>query len=356
MSSVPKIAQAKQLLVRYIHEHHLHAGDRLPSQDTFRRAFNFGTATINSAVNELKQEGVLEVKDKVGVYVLDPSTDGHTRYTIALATRHSEHNLFYSSLLTTLQHKLSSCGYMVRLFTTSSEIEHSCHPFLELDDFPGLRRHIENNSVHAIINMDDFTQPCLDFLRSRSIPNIFIGSIGCSIAPNGVFFDTEHSVGCACKRIADFAPASIALACHPAVMENCRRSMEDHFPGRTSYFPCNGSPDGKRFADTILAMPREERPDWLFFPDDIVALAATVRLAQKIPQSEIPHCVIFSTLRHQIFFPVNNAFYFDSSLDECVASAMSLLEKAFSEKTLDPGKILFVHRESPEDDRECLSE
>lgn len=346
MPGIPKIAQAKQLLVRYIHEHHLRIGDRLPAQETFRRAFKFGTTTINAAITELKREGILEVRDKVGVYVVDPSADGHTCYTIALVAWHNGHNLFYSSLLTTLQHKLSSCGYTVRLFSPVAYKENTIKSFFELDDFPGLRRHLEARTVNAVIHMDDFTPSGLEFMRSRNIPAIFIGSIGCSIAPNGIFFDTETSISNACARIMQFAPSRLALACHHTVMENCRRAMEKFFPGRTLYFPCSGSPDGIRFAASILAMPREQRPDWLMLPDDIVALAATARLAQALPQEEIPHCVIFSTLRFQLFYPVNNAIYFDSSLDECVAAAVSLLRKSFSENTLDPGKVLFVHREA----------
>jgi DNA-binding LacI/PurR family transcriptional regulator len=348
MAAITKTAQAKQLLVRYIHEHHLLAGDRLPSQDTFRRAFKFGTTTINSAICELKSEGVLDVRDKVGVYVLDPTAAGHTSYTVALVSRHSEYNLFYASLLTTLQHTLTACGYMVRLFHTTAELENSLHPLMALDEFPGLLRNIESGAIHGIIHMDDFTQSSLDFVRERHIPCIFLGSEGDGIATNGVFLSPAAAVIKACLRIKEFNPRRIALACHQAVMKRCRAAMESIFPGRTEYYTCNGSHDGRIFAESLLAMNAGQRPDWLIFPDDIVALAATSHLARRLPVEQVPRCVIFSALRHQLCFSINNAIYFDSSLKACVNSAVSLLQKAFSQNNMAPGRVIIEYEESAE--------
>ena len=69
-----KTERAKQLLVRYIRDRQLKNGDKLPPQNELRRIFRYGAATICSAVNALRDDGVLEVRDKVGVFVNNSTT------------------------------------------------------------------------------------------------------------------------------------------------------------------------------------------------------------------------------------------------------------------------------------------
>ena len=61
-----KTERAKQLLVRYIRDRQMTNGDKLPPQNELRRIFRYGAATISSAINALKSDGVLDVRDKVG--------------------------------------------------------------------------------------------------------------------------------------------------------------------------------------------------------------------------------------------------------------------------------------------------
>ena len=65
-----KTGLVKQALVRYIRERELRRGDRLPPQGTLRKSLGFGTATIAAAIHELKEDQVLEVRDKIGVFVV----------------------------------------------------------------------------------------------------------------------------------------------------------------------------------------------------------------------------------------------------------------------------------------------
>ena len=116
-----KTEQAKSLLVRYIRDQQMKRGDRLPPQDFLRKTFKFGTATISAAINELKDDGVLEVRDKVGVFVIDPNADGHAGRTIGITMRHAENSLYYSCILTALQMRLVEEGCMIRLFRYQKE-------------------------------------------------------------------------------------------------------------------------------------------------------------------------------------------------------------------------------------------
>ena len=98
-----KTERAKQLLVRYIRDRQMTTGDKLPPQNELRRIFHYGAATVSSAINALKQDGVLEVRDKVGVFVADPEAGGHAGRVIGITMLYGENNFYYSCLLASLQ-------------------------------------------------------------------------------------------------------------------------------------------------------------------------------------------------------------------------------------------------------------
>ena len=110
-----KTEHVKRMIVRYIREQQLKSGERLPSQDFFRKKFSCGTTTVRAAIEELKNDGVLEVRDKVGVYVIDPNADGHTASVIGICAIYSD-SPYYCCLLCAIQSHLNRLGCMARLF------------------------------------------------------------------------------------------------------------------------------------------------------------------------------------------------------------------------------------------------
>ena len=342
MANTSKTNQAKQLLVRWMHEHHLQVGDRLPSQGTFRQEFGFGTATITAAVNELKQEGILEVRDKVGAYVRDPGLNGHTTYTIGLVSRYSDHNFFYSSLITTIQRQLSQSNILTRLFVMPEE-KFDARSHLDLDDFPGLRRHIAEGTLNAIIHMDELNDESLDFLHRHKIPEIFLGTTGCT-NPNGVLLDQPGTLKTICQRISPQPPRRPMLVCHPTISDKCRPVMEQFFPGIYELQTCNGCAEGILFARKFLSIPPKERPDWLIFQDDLVASAICAELVKFLPQEELPNIVIMTQLRHMLFLPLRNVIFYECDMSEYIASCISLMQKALQEKNLAPGRIIHTYK------------
>ncbi len=339
-----KTEQAKSLLVRYIRDQQMKRGDRLPPQDFLRKTFKFGTATISAAINELKDDGVLEVRDKVGVFVIDPNADGHAGRTIGITMRHAENSLYYSCILTALQMRLVEEGCMIRLFRYQKETERK-GIFFQIDDFPGLRRSLENQELQGLIHLDDFSMQSLKFIRSKKVPLVFVGSLG-GIAPNGVVYDqarTMREIGIRLKRE---NPRRPALICQPSVLKCVQDHFQEAFGHDKKIYAGSSIPDAEKIADEILRMPDRERHDWIIYMDDILALAVTSRLAVSLPPEKLPRAVIMRNLQFQMRYPAKDPIFYDSNLSEFASIGVSLLMGAMKEGKLDAGKVYYHQTES----------
>ncbi len=330
-----KTEQAKSLLVRYIRDQQMKQGDRLPPQDFLRKTFKFGTATISQAINELKSDGVVEVRDKVGVFVVDPNADGHAGRTIGIALRHTENSLYYSCLLTALEMKLIENGCMIRPFRYQGEADKDGILF-HVDDFPGLRRSLENHALQGLIHMDDFNQESLDYIRSANIPLVFVGAPG-GIAKNGAFLDYASLMGRVKQRLRVEKPQRPLLICQPSILDSISGSYDN------SYAVCTAktAEDAELLAEKIAAMPDGERYDWLICLDDIIALALSSRLAITLPPEKLPGMVIASNILAQLRYPVRKQIVYGIELDKIAAMGTGLLINAMKENRLDAGKALY---------------
>ena len=68
-----KVEFARDALVTLIHDRNLQSGDRLPTYTALRNELGLGSQTIAGAVGLLCEAGVLEVRDKVGIFVKNPA-------------------------------------------------------------------------------------------------------------------------------------------------------------------------------------------------------------------------------------------------------------------------------------------
>ena len=85
-----KMKLARKELLRYIFDAQLKVGDKLPSQAALVGSMGLSSSTIIRAVNSLKDEGVLEVRDKVGVFLRDDHLVGKSGRTVAGLTQRIE--------------------------------------------------------------------------------------------------------------------------------------------------------------------------------------------------------------------------------------------------------------------------
>lgn len=339
-----KTEQAKALLVRYIRDHRLKRGDKLPSQDFLRQTFKFGTVTISSAINELKHDGVLEVRDKVGVFIIDPNADGHTGRVIGITARYAENNLYYSCILTALQMHLVAEGCLARLFCYQGRSKKETI-FYQIDDYPGLRRSLENRELQGLIHLDDFSAASLKFIRSKKVPLVFTGSIG-GIAPNGVFFDQAGTLQEIGRRLKKENPQRPALICQPSVVECVQEHFLQAFGAEKKIYTMKYVKDAEKVANEIIRMPERERHDWIIYMDDILALTVTSKLAITLPPEQWPRAVIMRNLQFEMYYPVKKPIFYDCNLSEFAAVGVSLLMDAMKNGILDPKKVYYKFKPS----------
>ena len=340
-----KTEQAKQLIVRYMRDQKMKRGDRLPGQVFFREKFGYGTTTIARAIRELRDDGVLDVRDKIGVFVVDAEANGHIGRTVAVTAVHLENNIFYSVLSTLLQLHLVRSGNLMRLFC--------CQPpsrkgIFSIDEYPGLRRCVEDGEIQGIVHLDDFENETETYLREKHIPALKIGSI---FTGGGIFIDTQTLMHQALDRI-----YSAGVRC-PGIILNTylRNYLGSEFRSRavslwpnTPLFPIfsgYNAADGIAIMREYMALPQKHRPDGLIIMDDILGGSASAELAKVLSPSEMPLAVIMRNIQLAIPFPFRRSCYYDIDLDELTALAAGMINRAMQTGILEYAAFSYLPRQ-----------
>ncbi|MBQ9500725.1 MAG: GntR family transcriptional regulator [Lentisphaeria bacterium] len=334
-----KTERAKQLLVRYIRDRQLKNGDKLPPQNELRQIFRYGATTISSAINALKHDGVLDVRDKVGVFVLNPEAGGHAGRVIGITMVHGENNFYYSCLLASLQMHLVENGCMVRLFRCLRR-ETSERILFETDDFPGLRRSIENSEIQGLIHLNDLSRNALEFIGSKKLPLIFVGSPG-GIAENGVFFDYGRIVEEACGMLKKRQARHPVLICPASVRQEVEEIFFGNFGRTASVFSGSRLGDDRDIVRKILAMHESERPDWLICLDDFAGLALTSALARRLGPDKMPGAFIMYDRASRMDYPLSKLICCDNDLHKFAAIGVKLLMKTMMSGGQSTGAVFY---------------
>ncbi len=335
MAAESKTEQAKQLLVRYIRDQKLECGDRLPPQDFLRQKFNVGTATMGKAIGELKQDGVLEVRDKIGVFVIDPNADGHAGRLIGITARHVEDSPYYSCLLCALQMKLLREGCHTQIYCYDNTRDKNNFSF-DIDDFPGLKRSIESGELDGIIHLDDFKDKAIKFIRNHRIPLIFVGSEG--VSPNGVFYDQKMMLPEIYRKLEKYHLQRPALYSSGGIDKYLNPLFLELTKGKGQVYSGQSLEGGKKIAEELLALPDNKRPDWIIYMDDILAQKITSELALHLPVEKLPRAVILRNKQLMISYPVPDPIFYDIDLTEVAATVVNLLLNAMKSGQIDIGR------------------
>ena len=334
-----KTERAKQLLIRYIRDRQLKNGAKLPPQNELRRVFHYGATTIGTAIKALRDDGVLEVRDKVGVFVIDPDAGGHAGRVVGVTMLHGENNFYYSCLLTSLQMHLVENGCTVRLFRSSRK-ENNGQILFEIDDFPGLRRCVENEEIQGLIHLDDFSHAAIEFIREKKLPLVFVGSPG-GIAENGVFFDYEKIISEACAMLKRSRALRPALFCRATIRREVEHVFHENFGDTGRILSYETFSDEQRVIGEILAMPESERPDWLICLEDFFALALVCALARRLIPEKMPGAFVMFDRAAQLRYPLSRIICCDNDLHRFAALGVELLMKAMMSGRQDIGAVFY---------------
>ncbi len=330
--------QAKQIIVRFIHDNGLKAGDKLPSQEFFRQHIKCGTATVSAALNELKNDEVLEIRNKVGVFVIDPNADGHAGRTIGITAKLVEDAPYYSSLLGALQMQLISEGCKVHIFCNQN-VKNTPTNFYSLKDFPGLKRMIDNNELEGIIHLDDFTDESLKKIHKAKIPALFVGAVGHS--PDSVTYNPLEIIKSMCKLLPKLNVKKPALVTPAPVSQAYTEIFHQEAGNQAMVFKVNNAKDSSLIYNKLIKMSDSERPDMILYLDDVYALDITCKLALNIPVGKLPGAMILRSPQLMMNYPVQNPVFFDLDLTKFARQTASELLNAMKNNSTNIGKVYY---------------
>ena len=344
-----KTEMAKQAIVRYIRENGVKPGEKLPSQDALRKVLGFGGATIGAAINELKDDGVLDVRDKIGVYLIDPNMDGHAGRVIGITARYVEASPYYCCLLGALQMRLISEGCSVHIFCftkkgVGKDLSAKAGFIYDIDDYPGLRRMIENNSLDGLIHLDDFTEKSLRLLARKKIPALFIGALDKS--PNSLTYHYTEILRDMCKRSAGAGFQRPALICQDSTKDILGPLFHEQTSPDNPIYNITTIRDAEQVAEQIISLPDTVRPDVILHFDDVMAQLIATRLVLRLPKDRLPAGIILRNIQLKMNYPIPQAVYLNIDLTEVAAEASEILLQSIKTQTPSIGRDYYKVKES----------
>jgi len=281
----------KQELIRYIADNQLASGKKIPSQDELRLKLNVGSATISSAIKALAEDGVLDIRDKVGAFVKGDHLDGHTGRNIAIVVNESQST--YSQILVSyFQQYLqkNNCQSMVFANTGGGDGK-------LLKSYPGLLRNIKSGHISAVIfagRVYDSEYKLLDNDEIKYVSTLKINDEHASC-----YIDYKSYIEAAFDLLIEQGikkPMVISKGYKPnellknAFCENLQR-LNTQFDWEELFVLSHSFLHSREIVEALLKQSPAERPDALIFTGDVVmqgVAAWLLRLQAGVTNKYLP--------------------------------------------------------------------
>lgn len=316
---LPRRAEsARNALITYIHDHGLTTGDRLPPYARLRAEFGFGSQTIAAAVESLCKLGVLEVRDKVGLFVADPHGGNLTGRTVAVAVRPLAGSAYAATLAGFIQKLLNERSCRCLTFYRNAVPTDSPHP--ALSEFPGLEQAVFERRCDGIISLCPFAKNDQRRLSKFGVPCCFIGDDDHDTMPLAVVIEVKRFIADAVAALRQAGCRNIIQLCTSAEQLALRGSHPPAMVG-SSY------DGGKRIAARLLALPEAERPDGIISDDDtIVSGLLSGIVTGQLPQvSYLPNIATIVHAELGECYPSDRMILFRQNIETYAALAVELL-------------------------------
>jgi len=317
---LPRRAEsARNALITYIHDNGLVTGDRLPAYARLRSEFGFGSQTIAAAVDSLCKLGVLEVRDKVGLFVADPNGGGQmTGRTIAVVVRPLAGSAYAATLASFIQKLLAeqSC----RCLTFYQNTDQPVADVSGLADFPGLEQAVSEHRCDGLISLCPLADREQRRLKKYGIPCCFIGDDDQKPMPLAVMIDVKSFIADAEASLQNAGCKKIIQLCTSAKQQASRGSKLPALLGDSYH-------GGEAIAEKLLALPGNERPDGIISDDDTVVsgLLAGI-ISRQLPDiTYLPHIatIIHAELGEK--YPSDRMILFQQNIEKYASMAVELL-------------------------------
>ena len=314
-----RVESARNALITYIHDRQLKTGDRLPAYASLRAEFGFGSQTIAAAVDSLCRLGVLEVRDKVGLFVADPDGGHLTGRTIAVAVRPLSGSAYSATLAGFIQKLLTERSCRCVTFYQASDPLDSPAP--ALDEFPGLEQAIIENRCDGIITLCPLAKDSQDKLSQQNIPCCFIGDDDAVTMPLSVVIEVNRFIKEAIAELQSSGCRKINQICTSQEQLHLRRQENIDSMIGVSY------DGGAVIADKLLSLAPELRPDGIVCDDDTVISGLLAQLISKqLPEiSYLPQIatIVHGELKER--YPSGKMILFQQNIEEFATMAVDLL-------------------------------
>ncbi|MBQ6474420.1 MAG: GntR family transcriptional regulator [Victivallales bacterium] len=282
-----KLSQVKRLIVRYIRDNQLPHGAKMPAQTEMRQLFNTGVATLRLALDELRSQGMLAIRDKVGVFVDNPQSSGINSRRVGLLTSDVRRNASGALQNCHLQHALAQLDCRVTWFPQKSGS--SLKLYNDFEDLPELREALQAGELDGVVSTIALADSVLQLCRAWDIPVLLETHRmhGDYMAITDYDYLITESVR-VLKEAGFQRPELLFGSNAPEISELfLQRCREAHLEARkesvhTRWFRIDDMADNIAWAQEVfenwLARPSAARPDCLLIPDDILSYRLHLRL------------------------------------------------------------------------------
>ncbi|MBQ7696563.1 MAG: GntR family transcriptional regulator [Lentisphaeria bacterium] len=329
-----KVEYARDALVTLIHDRSLQSGDRLPTYAALRNELGLGSQTIAGAVGLLCDAGVLEVRDKVGIFVKNPAGGLLAGRTIAVAVRQLEGSAYAASLAAFIQRFLNEQNCRCLTFYRRAE-KGGERP--DIEEFPGLGQTIAEHRCDGVLTLCPFSDDSLNRITRLGLPCCFIGDDDQHFIHFGVVIEVSRFLNEAAELLRQQGAGRIVqLAISPrqlALRSGCG------LPGLVGLSYAGGA----AIAGKLLAMPGSQRPDGLISDDDTVVSGLLAELIRR-QFPKITYMPRIATIVHKElgeYYPSDRMILFEQSISDYASLAVNLLLEQLRGEEVEKKRIVY---------------
>ena len=334
-----KVEFARDAIVTWIHDRKLASGDRLPPYSRLREEFGLGSQTIAAAVGSLCELGVLEVRDKVGIFVKNPEGGHLAGRTVAVAVRRLVGSSYAAMLAGFIQKLLNEHNCRCLTFYQQSDPEREPHP--GMGEFPGLEQAAAEHRFDGMISLCPFSDSARRQLDNCGIKYCFIGDNDLpEPAACGVLIDVQGFIDSARRKLEQSGCRRIVQFCASPVQAEQRRHLLEPVTG-CSY------DGGAAIAREFLSRPPEERPDGIVSDDDTIVSGFLAELVSTQDGAD-RYLPLVATIIHDEIgerYPSPRMILYSQNVEEYATLAVQLLLKMLRGAAVGDTAVTYRFRE-----------
>ena len=314
-----KVEFARDAIVTLIHDRKLDTGDRLPPYSRLRDELGLGSQTIAAAIGSLCELGVLEVHDKVGIFVKNPAGGHLAGRTVAVAVRRLVGSSYAAMLAGFIQKQLNEQNCRCLTFYQTSDPELA--PCPDLGEFPGLEQAAAEHRFDGMISLCPLSDQAVRHLNGCAIKYCFIGDDDGRAPACGVLIDVRNFIDDARRKLGQAGCRRIVQFCASPAQAAQRRNWLETVSG-CSY------DGGAAIARRFLALPPEQRPDGIVSDDDTIVSGFLAELVSGQAGAAEAYLPLVATIIHDEIgerYPSSRMILYSQNVEEYSRMAVDLL-------------------------------